>query len=59
MSSSGVWRCVDPGLTDVSEDCIASIFRVICPAKPLLTEDVGVVQKEEFSVPCYMCEMYS
>jgi hypothetical protein len=28
MSSSGMWRCVDPGLTDVSEERIASIFRV-------------------------------
>jgi hypothetical protein len=26
--SSGMWRCVDPGLTDVSEKLIASIFRV-------------------------------
>jgi hypothetical protein len=23
-----MWRCVDPGLIDVSEECIASIFRV-------------------------------
>jgi hypothetical protein len=28
MSSSEMWRCVDPGLTDVSEEFIASIFRV-------------------------------
>jgi hypothetical protein len=28
MASSGMWRCVDPGLTDVSEEHIASIFRV-------------------------------
>jgi hypothetical protein len=27
MSSSGMWRCVDPGLTDVSEERITSIFR--------------------------------
>jgi hypothetical protein len=26
--SSGMWRCIDPGLTDVSEERIASIFRV-------------------------------
>jgi hypothetical protein len=25
--SSGMWRCVYPGLTDVSEERIASIFR--------------------------------
>jgi hypothetical protein len=24
---SGMWGCVDPGLTDVSEKSIASIFR--------------------------------
>jgi hypothetical protein len=28
MSSSGVWRCVGLVLTDVSEERIASIFRV-------------------------------
>jgi hypothetical protein len=28
MSSSGMWRCVDLALTDVSEERIASIFRV-------------------------------
>jgi hypothetical protein len=28
MSSSGMWRCVDPGLSDVSEERTASIFRV-------------------------------
>jgi hypothetical protein len=28
MSSSGMWRCVDFALTDVSEERIASIFRV-------------------------------
>jgi hypothetical protein len=26
--SSGMWRCVDLALTDVSEELIASIFRV-------------------------------
>jgi hypothetical protein len=31
---------------------------VIYPAKPVLTEDLCVVQKEEFSVTCYMWEMY-
>jgi hypothetical protein len=24
-----MWRCVDPGLTDVSEELIASIFRAV------------------------------
>jgi hypothetical protein len=28
MSSSGMWRCVDLALTDVSDESIASIFRV-------------------------------
>jgi hypothetical protein len=28
MSSSGMWRCVGLVLTDVSEERIASIFRV-------------------------------
>jgi hypothetical protein len=28
MSSYGIWRCVDHGLTDVSEKHIVSIFRV-------------------------------
>jgi hypothetical protein len=28
MSSSGMWLCVDPGLTEVSEERITSIFRV-------------------------------
>jgi hypothetical protein len=28
MSSSEMWRSVDPALTDVSEERIASIFKV-------------------------------
>jgi hypothetical protein len=28
MSFSGMWRCVDPELTDVLEESIASVFRV-------------------------------
>jgi hypothetical protein len=31
----------------------------ICFAKPGLTEDLYVVPKEEFSIICYMCEMYT
>jgi hypothetical protein len=27
--------------------------------KPVLTEDLCIVQKEEFSITCYMCEMYT
>jgi hypothetical protein len=32
---------------------------MICSAKPSLTEDLCVVQKEEISVSRYMCEMYT
>jgi hypothetical protein len=32
---------------------------MICSVKPVLTEDLCVVQKEEFSVTCYMCDMYA
>jgi hypothetical protein len=28
MSSSGTWRCADHGLTNVSDERIASIFKV-------------------------------
>jgi hypothetical protein len=30
---------------------------MICFPKPLFTEDLYVVQNEEFSVTCYMCEI--
>jgi hypothetical protein len=29
---------------------------MICFAKPGLTEDLCIVQKEEFSIICYMCD---
>jgi hypothetical protein len=34
---------------------------MICSVKPVLTEDLCVVQGEEFSLTCYtrMCEMYT
>jgi hypothetical protein len=32
---------------------------IICSAKPVLTEDLCIVQKEEFLVTCYMCDMYT
>jgi hypothetical protein len=32
---------------------------IIFSVKPVLTDDLCVVQKEEFSVTCYMCEMYT
>jgi hypothetical protein len=32
---------------------------IICSVKPLLTDDLRVVQKKEFSVTCYMREMYT
>jgi hypothetical protein len=32
---------------------------VICSAKPVLTEDLCVVQKETLSIMCYICEMYT
>jgi hypothetical protein len=33
---------------------------VICPTKPVLTEDLCVVQKQKKKIYliCYMCEMY-
>jgi hypothetical protein len=34
MSSSGMWRCVDLALTDVSEERIASIFTVDAAYRP-------------------------
>jgi hypothetical protein len=33
---------------------------MICFAKPLLkTEDLYIMQKEEFSITCHMCNIYS
>jgi hypothetical protein len=32
---------------------------MICSVKPALTVDLRVVQREEFSITCYMCEMYT
>jgi hypothetical protein len=32
---------------------------MICFAKPGLTEDLYIVQKEEFSITCYMCDTYA
>jgi hypothetical protein len=32
---------------------------MICFAKPGLTEDLYIVQKQEFSITCYMCDMYT
>jgi hypothetical protein len=32
---------------------------MICTAKPGLTEDLYILQKEEFSITCYMCDMYA
>jgi hypothetical protein len=32
---------------------------MVCTVKPVLTEDLCVVQKDEFSVTCYMCELYA
>jgi hypothetical protein len=31
---------------------------MICSVKPVMTEDLCVVQKEEFSITCYMCDTY-
>jgi hypothetical protein len=28
-------------------------------AKPVLTEDLYIVQKEDFSITCYMCDTYT
>jgi hypothetical protein len=35
------------------------IGSMICFAKPGLTEDLCVVQKEEFSITCCMCDKYT
>jgi hypothetical protein len=32
---------------------------MIRSAKPVLTEDLYTVQKQEFSVTCYMCDTYT
>jgi hypothetical protein len=32
---------------------------MICFGKPGLTEDLYIVQKEEFSTTCYMCDTYT
>jgi hypothetical protein len=32
---------------------------MICSAKPILTENLCIVQKEEFSVTCYMSNTHS
>jgi hypothetical protein len=32
---------------------------MICPAKPVLTEDLHIMQKEEFSITRYMCDTYT
>jgi hypothetical protein len=32
---------------------------MICFAKPGLIEDLYIVQKEEFSITCYMCNTYT
>jgi hypothetical protein len=32
---------------------------MICLAKPVLTEDLCVVQKEEFSITSYKCDTYT
>jgi hypothetical protein len=32
---------------------------MICFAKPGLTDDLYIEQKEEFSITSYMCDMYS
>jgi hypothetical protein len=32
---------------------------MICFAKPVLTEDLYMVQKKDFSVTCYKCDMYA
>jgi hypothetical protein len=32
---------------------------MICSVKPVLTADLCVVQKEEFALICYMCEIYT
>jgi hypothetical protein len=31
---------------------------MICSAKPVLTEDLYVVQKKEFSIRCYKCDTH-
>jgi hypothetical protein len=36
-----------------------SMIGMICSAKPGLTEGSYIVQREEFSITCYMCNMYT
>jgi hypothetical protein len=43
---SGMWRCVDPGLTDVSEDRIAPIFRIEKSASGSPLVDFSTLQME-------------
>jgi hypothetical protein len=32
---------------------------MICFAEPVLTEDLYIAHKDEFSVTCYMCDTYT
>jgi hypothetical protein len=41
------------------EHCRLRKIGMICSAKPGLTEDLCIVQKEDFSITRYICEMYT
>jgi hypothetical protein len=32
---------------------------MVCFAKPRLIEDLDIVEMEEFSITCYMCDTYT
>jgi hypothetical protein len=52
ISSSGMWRCVDLALTDVSEEHVTSIFRVGKSASGEPAWAGGCRLSQPWSIPC-------